>query len=290
VGMMTKIFEQAFAIDVWLGLQANKSDLAMDLIHEMNGLDHLIIAGSAGYGLSLQEKYGEGIKWVKSKLSDPTYSDHWKGLQNIMLRTYWTRLWIIQEIVVTPCAERVQLICGDRQTLFQNLHRLVELIYVISYSTPYFAREGTSEALIQKLKLAGGRVMVLCDHATGWQAMKMGEGNRYDTDLLRLLTDYRTQFCSDARDKVYALIGVSIQYRQHELPISYSISVEQVYKNTAKYVMDGSGELDILLYCRKQKKEPTTLPSWVPDWRQYDPCKYPLIYLDQVQIPFHNYL
>jgi hypothetical protein len=272
VGMMTRIFEQAFAIDVWLGSHAKDSHLAMDLLHELDGLDDLVVAGSAGYGLSLERKYGKGVKWVKSKLLDPRYGTRWDALQHLMRRSYWSRLWIIQEVVVTPCAERVQLLCGNSQTLFKNLHTLIELVYVISYSVPVFAPKGSMPALVQELKSAGNRVMVLCDHATGWQAMKMGEGNRHDTDILRLLTDYRSQLCSDPRDKVYALLGVSIQYKEHDLSITYASSVEQVYKNTAKYVIEGSGALDILLYARKKANtNPASVPSWVPDWRYYDP-------------------
>lgn len=225
------IFEQAFATDVWLGVHANDSPLAMNLNHELDGVDNLIVIGEAVRSCSPQAKYDKGIKWVNEKLIDPAYRERWNTLQFLMRRTYWSRLWIIQEAVVTACAERVRLLCGDRKALFKHLYMLIELIYVISYLIPLVATKGSWQAQVHNVKRAGLRVMVLCDHATGWQATKMGQDSRHNTGLLRLLSVYCAQLCSDQRDRVHALLG---QYKEHKLPISYSASVKQVYQNTAK--------------------------------------------------------
>jgi hypothetical protein len=50
----------------------------------------------------------------------------------------------------------------------------------------------------------------------------------------------------------------------------YTISVLDVYKNLAKYVIAGSARLDILTYAGHDQCVSQNVPSWVPNWQQYD--------------------
>jgi len=88
--------------------------------------------------------------------------------------------------------------------------------------------------------------------------------------ILRLVRRYRDLFCADPRDKVYVLLEVSHLYPGVELPITYTISVLDVYKNLAKYVIAGSARLDILTYAGHDQCVSQNVLSWLPNWQHYD--------------------
>ena len=66
---------------------------------------------------------------------------------------------------------------------------------------------------------------------------------------------------------MYALLGVSYIYPEVELPITYRIPVHEVYRNLAKYVIEGSKILEILQYCGFDGETLGMGPSWVPNWQ-----------------------
>lgn len=89
-----------------------------------------------------------------------------------------------------------------------------------------------------------------------------------------LLHNLRHCEATDARDKVYAFLGLSPK----PLPMlqaDYSASVEDLYTDVATAIL-GSGDLEALslLYFVQisdnnngNTPQPAKLPSWVPDWR-----------------------
>jgi len=101
--MMTRIYQQTSAIDVWLGPDQDSSMMVMDFINEFDGMDVPIVPRTS-------TSYPSGQKWLKAKMWDSAYVDHWHAFCLLLQLLYWTRLWIVQELVVTPCAERVQII------------------------------------------------------------------------------------------------------------------------------------------------------------------------------------
>lgn len=83
------------------------------------------------------------------------------------------------------------------------------------------------------------------------------------TTLLPLLRQFSGRKATDARDKVYALLGLV----RGDLPVlsDYSIDVATVYERTAIGIISSTGSLSILNgdIGRKSRQD---LPSWVPDW------------------------
>ena len=80
-------------------------------------------------------------------------------------------------------------------------------------------------------------------------------------------TFYRTKWphqfqCSNLRDHVYALVGLSNDNLL--LQPDYTKSVEEVYLETSAAVLQ-SGQLDILTFCQRDRSF-SSLPSWVFDW------------------------
>lgn len=258
VRQMTRIYQQAYGIDVWLGIEEGNSRLGIDLINQ---------AGSAWSETEIMEK-GSMVQahWVEAKLEDRAYNAHWDGLRQVFQRSYWKRLWIIQELVVSLTPGAVLLHCGSTSASFRSLRMLVQQIRTLGHSLPHIY-EKNSQVALGRLYKSAQIVHAISEHVLSW-----GNHNQKDAeiDLLNLLSKYNKQLHSDPRDRVYALLGTSKQYLDLELPISYSISALNVHQNAAKYIIAGSKRLDILLWAGTHWPRVSTWPSWLPVWEEYN--------------------
>lgn len=92
--------------------------------------------------------------------------------------------------------------------------------------------------------------------------------------LLDLLQPFRAFNCSNPRDKVFGLFGLSQPHPSLLFEFDYSLSTFQIYINTAEYIIKSSNRLEVICTSEKSgcKGESgahngqDTLPSWVPNW------------------------
>jgi hypothetical protein len=254
VRLMTEIYRHAMAVVVWLGLEKGNSAAGMSLLNEVGAfIDAERNANDSAAKLH---------DWIYKTLSDHAYETRWYGLEHIYSRSYWTRLWVIQELVVTTRPDKVWLLCGPDKAQFIHLRILNQKISDIAAAIPLFYHRAPLDATILNLRRFGQKVRDIAVHVESWATP-----NAEDISIVRLLNRYCQLLCADPRDKVYALLGVSHIYPEVELPITYRIPVHEVYKNLAKYVIEGSKNLDILQYCGYDGDKPQMGPSWVPDWQ-----------------------
>jgi hypothetical protein len=97
--------------------------------------------------------------------------------------------------------------------------------------------------------------------------------------LLELLMVGRAFDTTDARDKVYSVLGMAEvpiedeKARQRGAPancmrIDYSASISKVYQYLAKYIINRDQNLDILCILSTHRDAHSgDLPTWTPDWR-----------------------
>jgi hypothetical protein len=91
--------------------------------------------------------------------------------------------------------------------------------------------------------------------------------------LRRLLSIFRPTEASDLRDKVYAFVGISkesssgLLSSQNALVPNYQSPCREVYVDTAKFIINSSGNLDVLSQVQDASfRKQQDLPSWVPDF------------------------
>jgi hypothetical protein len=172
-------------------------------------------------------------------------------LREIIQRPWFSRVWVIQEVVVSKTF-KVEgnsgpvFVCGWSTIPFWwlgcvalQLHPVYEtgfgmvLLHHFRYLHNSLAAESTSKTLAEQLS------MFLSTSAETFQA-------------------------TDERDKIYAFLGLlSYDVLPSCLSVNYTLAPERVFKDYAVYILQETGNLDILA-CRSPCRP--SLPSWVPDW------------------------
>jgi hypothetical protein len=88
-------------------------------------------------------------------------------------------------------------------------------------------------------------------------------------NLLDTLVGFWDSNASLPRDKVFALLNLS---KGSSVKPDYSKdkSDSDIFKDVAFSVIAESGRLDILTLCNCARETPNQLPSWTPDWANFD--------------------
>ncbi|MCJ1306637.1 hypothetical protein MMC25_000280 [Agyrium rufum] len=183
-------------------------------------------------------------------LSDPA----WTAFQGLFKSSYFERLWILQEFVLAP---QISIVYGIGQI------SATELIDSIFYLSRYGST--TLDAYFSQCKWVGLTTLSLEKHTIN-EKLHADDPNTF---LIHKLNLGRTHRASDARDKIYALMGLSSDGNVYAPHIDYSQPYEVVYRNFAKlFVQNGHGIE--LLYQAGVTSDSENLPSWVPDWNIID--------------------
>ncbi|OIW26028.1 HET-domain-containing protein [Coniochaeta ligniaria NRRL 30616] len=172
--------------------------------------------------------------------------DSWLSVANIFQRTYFTRAWIIQEVVL---AKAVKVLCGRQE---------------IEWSAIAEASHFLSTLFLDRGEFQLGTEEFLGTH----------------TLLLYLLIKARSFEATDPRDKVYSLLGLVHDYARCKPGLAPSYKADETqapaiaYIRAAIDILEDSDDL-LLLSCVEgeafQKLSTGPLPSWVPDWSAREP-------------------
>ncbi|KAJ4180234.1 hypothetical protein NW755_011922 [Fusarium falciforme] len=191
VSMMKQIYVNAFEVYIWLGLQGDNSDLAMDFV--------------AAKGTQGLRRRGPGFYAVWPRRVG-------KALYDLCERAYWRRMWIIQEIVH---ADNITVWCGAksfRWDVFESLYLTLKTLE----ETSWFAHHPHAMRVLQ----SSAYTMV-------WQRAHWRHPDTPSPRLQDLIDIFRDWQCTDIRDKVFALVSMA----SHETAIvpDYSKSALDVY-------------------------------------------------------------
>lgn len=241
VQLMGKVYSQARMTYVWLGEQADDSDLAIDLIKAM-GTGALDPADP------------------KTWISIPELFQHrrWRAIDQLFHRPFWYRLWVLQEVVL---AEDVLVTCGNEQLTWNALvaafmilggirqwklweHFDTQTALSISYSS--FMNLGPF--LKHRLFRTNGALTPV---------------------ITQVMTATRYLEVTDPRDKIYGLLGLA----DTSIVPDYTRSTADVYLDFARsQILLGEWQ-NISLFAGigivGSVRRTCDLPSWVCDWRAF---------------------
>jgi hypothetical protein len=303
VPLMKDIYQNAAFVAVWLGPHYMESHRAMGLVKSISDRYSKLDDGK------IQPKF---LEWMINTTSPASPDCAWEPLVALLRRSWWTRLWVIQEVALP---KTVIVLCGthgvnllDFFYCYAAVNRCVQHIRRKLYD-----REVQTQNIFQFFRQP--EFYERLEQALGFFKAALHNGLRRltlfidysPTSLLQLVISYRASKASDARDKIYGLLGL-ISDRQHKdvrtFRPNYDIPVVRLYTSFAQYCINESGLGEILEECQSPPSKKETLqgrlqeildeigppspgemlqerqnsayvqglPSWVPDWTTKRRC------------------
>jgi hypothetical protein len=232
VQRMYSIYSKAAVVAVWLGPDSHDSALALDFMSTF-----------------LQE--ARDPEWVRRTIREHTFSREWRAVDHLLRRSWWKRVWIIQEMVA---ATEVIFICGPRTVERDLVLRFFETLVALhdTYWTLLIHEEG--------IELYGDSITL---------------GNTYlrahswDThNLLQTIYTTGKSLASNSRDKIYAVLGLASDTRQLVRAPNYDLTVEEVYKQFVLSCVNEYQTLEFLSLAGLPvfpRRTDLSLPTWIPD-------------------------
>ncbi|PNP79445.1 hypothetical protein FNYG_07280 [Fusarium nygamai] len=245
VKQMRKIYENAKTVLIWLGPDTAEND-AETAIHSIRLISEFLgqKLGISTNGLSARGNvYHEVVYQNRSLIPLPNEikaitKDMWKSLAWLYSHTYFTRVWVIQEIN----ANQSRLVhCGHSTIEWDQ----VELVAGYIIMEPAFSK-------------AYGFTDTKC----WWAATATTERLRKPKNWLYMLYLASNFSSTDPRDMIYGLHGLMSITRGSELLYpDYEKSTVEVYMDSVAAAFVDMQNTDVLLYAPG-----TDHPTWVPRW------------------------
>jgi hypothetical protein len=194
VSQMGRIYENAIRVVAWLGLSDDSSRIAMNYIRDFR-------KGTP------ESKPGEPRRRQFPLIMD---SNTISAISSFCTREYWTRLWIIQELIIPS---NITLQCGEFTCNWSQFAFLLESAYIVMQQAksvwkmdPEFSpfTKSVPKIIVRERKLHGSNLR---------------------RPLVDLCIDFGSSECADRRDKVFGLQAFTLPCCREALAVDYSLSI-----------------------------------------------------------------
>jgi hypothetical protein len=193
VQIMAQIYESATSVWIWLGEDDGDIGDVFQSINSAQGLEHRSIFADSDSNFA-----GEGYN---------------QAVINLSRRTYFTRAWIIQEVIL---ARELVLLCGEHSVGWDIFWEECNSLSIVDRSVEYDSWRGS--LFDTTFNLLG-------------QARERRKEHAGIDGYATLISDFGSSQCTDVHDKVYGLLGLLPEYRDH-LRVDYAIPIPVLYFRT----------------------------------------------------------
>ncbi|PMD19501.1 hypothetical protein NA56DRAFT_647209 [Hyaloscypha hepaticicola] len=262
VRKMDQIYRNCSQVCIWLGDAEEDSDLAMELINSITESCLAPMRDNPHKEITFDSTF---VPVFEQFYKDKKFACHFRALLSLIIRPWFSRLWIVQEVVLSTSKI---ILCGNHQAdwacffntfLFLFLHAKEKSMLEASYRTSF-------EIIFHQLPLTVkerwrrsiGMFLRLGAMAISW----------YDYSppivLREALLELRGRSMTDKRNAVYAILSLTSDITPVDLDINYRLDRLEVFKIATRKMIEQSRCLDILCDACTCMHGEYTFPSWLP--------------------------
>ncbi|KAI0468437.1 heterokaryon incompatibility protein-domain-containing protein [Xylaria cf. heliscus] len=250
VPLMSQIYSKAMAVQIWLGNDTPEGTCATAFTIFRNLKDLCV-----RFGWDIDFLYLVRHRALQDYGLPDILDDSWGCIRDVVEMPWFTRTWIIQEVTLS---RQAYLQCGS-----SSLPWIDFCVGFLSLSQTFLMYRPdiipSISSYTQTMQL------ILSFHKAGVPFS--------DLDFPALLENHRIARASDARDKIYAFLGLyELKSRgSYKIVPNYRDATTEIFVNVAKEILEHSTTLDLLGVPRQDSRGRVDgLPSWVPDWGSDD--------------------
>jgi hypothetical protein len=248
VRIMADIYKRAKRAVIWLGDEKEpNSDCtgAIDFLHVL---------------ASLQVAFSGDDHAMRKSLEDPDFVSNCAAVSSLLYRSWWTRVWTLQEFVLP---KEAKLYCGSQSISRGKFKSAVYSIFLCSTISNEFEHE-----LVPRDAFTGAfnRRRI---HQLHTKADSKGIG------LIAIMAYLGNHAATDSRDRIFSVLGlVTNKDRSLVGPAEYSSTTQVQFAKLVRSYWDMYGDIDIICFVHLFNRYSGSvdnefdeqLPSWVPDW------------------------
>lgn len=237
VPLMGRIYNQAQHAHCWLGTATADSGIAVEIFKQIS------------LGIAMVDMIVHGR---------PTCDDDLRALLSFIMRPYWRRAWIVQELILPPQAT---LYCGEHRLDRDELTTVHVFLESLKGITDHILTSKHDAFVL--LILLQASYPTLAGVSTTLYAKRNGGLHGMSCGQFRNLTK---QLASVTHDHLYAFLGLLDPRLSCQIVPDYNEDVASVYwKFTFAWVVF-RGRADLLDEAVGMKNNDLCLPSWTPDY------------------------
>jgi hypothetical protein len=251
VQRMKSIYEVAVRVVIWLGRYHEAEDDSLTFKEDIWGFGHL----DPGT-LELTQSAFQLVEILSTSTPIMSYirrGPAWAHLTRIVQRSWFRRLWVVQEVKV---AKYTTLMCGRCITTWRKLKHAT---MVIGNTLKHAFRDRVESLLF-------------LSEVTMTHVLHISLVNADPTNLLSVLQQTASAETTDPRDRLFGIIGITWESGSRDIDVDYSKPPNIVYRDWAISRIQRKKNLDVFSACEDSGKfgsmKDATFPSWVPDLRQ----------------------
>ena len=231
VKLMRSIYETAAVVRSWIDLEIDLQSPAFLKLH------------------SLSDDAA-----VKDLGNDATL---WSPVREVLTNEYWSRIWVQQEVAY---AKEWTVQC--RRTAVSSAALMIFATLLVLRMWGFF-----TDPLVDKS--AWKSIMPTPLRALLYRSKPHDSAQSFYGPLTRALRDCRLLQSTDARDKIYAMLGMVDGLEDGDIDVNYELSAEQVYIEVARLCIERYESVAFLCEASLENTaKERSLPSWLPDWTQ----------------------
>ncbi|KAF2995967.1 hypothetical protein E8E14_003229 [Neopestalotiopsis sp. 37M] len=295
VTRMRNIYEQADLVYMWLGEGSTDTDRLFDFVDRMgptaltvgaldlqhNGDDlwnelreHLVERIFTPQKCSSTSSKPELVRFCLDLFREKGFlataspsASLITGMQELLEKSYWNRIWIIQEVAL---ARRPIVVCGKKSVpldVFDAILRSLSFCQSTAYKSPIRHKdfEGFGRSLYPSLHNIKA-LMVRQQHRDGEEVHLLDV--LYNVGGPASGRPYYS--ATDPRDTAFALLGIMSEKGRLNLRIDYNQTLTEVFAALTRALLIAANEKlegRHLFACCETRNYDSDLPTWVPDWQ-----------------------